>query len=75
MIQLRTKLQFYSFTVLQFYNYGNFMRNCITGFITLGYSTLHVVQQLYWLWKILLVYTLQSTILPDLNVFSRRADL
>ena len=31
--------------------------------ITLGYSTL--VQQIYWLWKILLVYTLQSTVLLE----------
>jgi hypothetical protein len=35
----------------------------ITGFITLGYSTL--VQQIYWLWKILLVYTLQSIVLLE----------
>jgi hypothetical protein len=45
------------------------MRNCITGFINLGYSTL--VQQIYWLWKILLAYTLQSTVLEDYgDVFS-----
>ena len=31
--------------------------------ITLGYSTL--VQQIYWLWKILLVYMLQSTVLLE----------
>jgi hypothetical protein len=37
------------------------MRNCITASFTLGYSTL--VQQIYWLWKILLVYMLQSTVL------------
>ena len=37
------------------------MHHCITGFITLGYTTL--VQQIYWLRKILLVYTLQSTVL------------
>ena len=41
----------------------NFMRHYITGFISLGYSTL--VQQIYWLWKILLVYTLQSTVLLE----------
>jgi hypothetical protein len=39
------------------------MRNCITGSITLGYSTL--VQQIYWLWKMRLVYTLQSTVLLE----------
>jgi hypothetical protein len=39
-------------------------RHFITGFTALGYSTLHVVQQIYLLWKILhvLVYTLQSTV-------------
>ena len=48
--------------------YGAFIsslvsRHFITGFITLGYSTL--VQQIYWLLKILLVYTLQSTVLLE----------
>ena len=35
----------------------------ITCFITLGYSTL--VQQIYWLLKILLVYALKSTVLLE----------
>jgi hypothetical protein len=39
------------------------IRHFITGFITLGYSTL--VQQIYWLWKIMLVYTLQGTVLLE----------
>jgi hypothetical protein len=39
------------------------MRHFITSFITLGYSIL--VQQIYWLGKIMLIYTLQSTILLE----------
>ena len=39
------------------------MSNYDTFFTALVYSTL--VQQIYWLWKILLVYTLQSTVLLE----------
>jgi hypothetical protein len=39
------------------------MSNFNTFFTALVYSTL--VQQIYWLWKILLVYTLQSTVLLE----------
>ena len=39
------------------------MSNYNTFFTALVYSTL--VQQIYWLWKILLVYTLQSTVLLE----------
>jgi hypothetical protein len=39
------------------------MSNFNTFFTALVYSTLE--QQIYWLWKILLVYTLQSTVLPE----------
>jgi hypothetical protein len=41
----------------------NFILHFITGFINLGYSTL--VQQIYWLWKVLLVYALQSAVLLE----------
>jgi hypothetical protein len=42
----------------------NFIHHFINGFITLqGYNTL--VQHVYWLRKILLVYTLQSTVLLE----------
>ena len=39
------------------------MSNFNTFFTALVNSTL--VQQIYWLWKILLVYTLQSTVLLE----------
>ena len=43
------------------------MRNCITGFITLGMDNYN-----YWLWKTLLVYTLQSTILLECGQLKSR---
>ena len=50
--------------------YSWHIRHFITDFITLGYSTL--VQQIYWLWKIPLVYMLQSTVLLECVQLKRR---